>query len=216
MKQLFLFIFILSSIQLSAQFKIKKDWSYDVTDNCYAVKRLYVGLHYEMPYIVKKKWIPFSNNGDYRANTIGPIALQIEYSLTSKIGITAGYIFANSHVSWSKTDYDSIAQLSNNYNQGFTYQSNTIMLGGQNHIFYNKKVDVFLGAELGFSINSEINYNRNSKIMFVDSTHHFATIHYMGYLGTRFFLMPKCAINANLGIGELSNVRLGIIYRFGY
>jgi hypothetical protein len=217
MKFIFTFIFALViTISLQAQFKIKKDWDYDPTDNCFATKRVFVGIHYELPFNIKKNWAKYSNNGDFSASTIGPIGLHVEYAITPKIGMTANYSFVNSNVSWGVTEFDSIVQKSFSYSNGFAYQANSISAGAQNHIFYNKFVDAFIGAELGYTFYKYTLQSSNTKKTFseIPSTH--SPFHYMAYFGVRYFVVPKIGVDAKLGIGDISNAKLGLVYRFGY
>jgi hypothetical protein len=201
---------------MHAQFKIKKDWEYDPTDNCFAIHRLYIGLHYELPFNTKKYWAQYTSNGDFTNNTTGPLGLHAEYAIHPKIGITANYSFTNSQVQWGQTELDSNTMHFISYNKGFTYQAHTIGIGAQNHIFYNKKIDVFIGAETGYTfykytIFTTHPYNSNTDLLPAP-----APIHYMVYFGFRAFITPKIAANTNLGFGDISNVRIGFIYRFGY
>jgi hypothetical protein len=217
MRIIFLSILLISTYSNSfAQFKIKKDWEYDPTDNCFAIKRLFVNVHYDVPLLIKKNWQPFDKNGDFTTNTIGPIGMQAEYAFSPKIGITGSYNFINSKASWGQIEYDSIAQKNFTYNKGFTYVAHTASIGVQNHMFYNKFIDAYIGAELGYSAYTYAGFTAHPKNTIVDLPSLHSPFHYMVYFGIRAYIISKVALFTNVGISDISNAKLGIVYRFGY
>jgi hypothetical protein len=215
MKNFLTLFFILFCIDAFAQFKFKKDWDYDPTDNCYAKNRFYFGVQYELPSLIVKKWEYLSSNGNYAIQNIGPLGLYGEYSLQPKFGIVFGYHYQQAKTSWGALEPDSNGQFVIPIQKGFQYQSHLLSLGVQNHLYYSKHLDIFMGLRGGFAFQNF----KNTKLSKAEPKD-FPTLetpwHGMAYMGLRVFFANKYAAYLHAGLGNISNANIGLLYRFGY
>ncbi len=214
MKHTLLIILMASAVATFAQVKVKKDWGYDVSDNCYYTNRTYLGIQYGMPFIIKKYWETFSKNGNYNVTGISPIGIQIEHALSMKWSITLGYLYTQQQAVWGVAKLDTIENKKLFFDKGFIYKSQVLYAGINKHLFVNKKVDVYFGANLGYDYYTYKAYsNLPNDVMELPEQH--LPIYYFGYLGAKYFVVKRAAVFAQVGYGSTQQTLVGLQYRFG-
>jgi hypothetical protein len=220
MKITIVLFLILYSINLIAQpIKIKDDWQVDVSDNCFMKNRFYLTFSYGLPSQIKKYWNVYEKLGDYKSGNVGPTQLQVEYAVAKKMSV---HIFASrllGNARWVKSFLDSNAQV-NIQNIGFYYEAYAFGAGLQPHIFYNKKIDVYLkgqAAYLNFNVSrySPSRYLPPGKFYQLEIPKNLPQINYYFGVGARYFYRKRIGFSGEAGIGNAQILNIGIVRRFG-
>jgi hypothetical protein len=211
----FLLLSILIATQAKAQFKIKKDWDWDVTENSFCPGRTFVGLNYSIPHLTNKYWAQYSKNGNYTISGYGPIGIIIERAVGKKLGITANYFTTNKNVQWGLTYYDTLTEQQVIYTKGFNYQSHIAAIGINQHAYIDSRLDIILGASVGYNFYTYKSYsNKANDVIEVPAQH--TPLYYYLSMGARYYFTPRNALFVNLGLSTQQNLTMGYVYRMGY
>ncbi len=189
----------LNSNAQNKNIKYKKNWGKDITDNAYAPKRFFLSANINLPALITKKWSALEKLANYNYQTQLHNSIKIEYAINKEISIGLGYALFMGNANWAV----------NNTIGKLNVQQNTILSSAQLHMFSNKKLDLFLNGELGYSVYKLKIANNNVPIKIPEY------VYYFGGIGMRYFIIKRLALNAIGGAGATTNAQLGLCYRFG-
>lgn len=213
-KILLLVLIIYNTNTLAQAIKYRKHWPSDVSDNCYMQGRVFIHLQYGVPNTLKKNWRENEKFGDYTTQNNGPLNIALEFALAKK---TSLFIIAQAMqgtASWSRAFIDSNGAAVNK-NYGFAYNNIGVGLGAANHIFYNKKVDLYVKAQATYMQVQFLPIMNKGVNSTLEAPAAIPNINYFGGLGFRYFIKKKLGINVDAGLANTHIVQGGFTYRFG-
>jgi hypothetical protein len=205
----------LYSLKIIAQpIKIKDDWQPDISDNCYMKNRFYIGISYGLPSQIKKYWSTYEKFGDYKTSNIGATQLYVEYAVAKKMSvhIFGSGVFGNAR--WVKSFVDTSSQV-NIQNVGFYYEAYGIGAGLQPHIFYNKKVDLYLKGQAAYLNFNVTKYASPGVTYQLEIPKKLPQLQYYFGVGVRYFYTKRAAFFGEAGVGNTQILNLGWVRRFG-
>lgn len=155
----------------------------------------------------------------YDVKGFGPILIKGDYGILKNLGVGAIIGYSNTKLSYTDTDY---YYDNNGYAHAYSYQESltwsSLSLGGHaNYHFVRKeKLDVYVGAGLGYTINNLV-YSNNDP--YYGGTRTYATynpssIFYAATIGLRYYFTPNIGVYAEAGIEKGALLQGGLSIKF--
>jgi hypothetical protein len=213
-KVLLLFLCLNCCLAYGQAIKYRKQWPADISDNCFMKGRVFVHAQYGVPNTMKKYWSDKEKFGDYQTQNYGPIQLTLEYAIAKKTSLLLIGQVLQGQASWSRSMNDTNgAQFNQNY--GFSYTNIGAGIGLANHIFYNRKMDLYVKAQATYLQIQTDSLRKEGTSYRLDALNSMPQLNYFGGLGFRYFFKKKLALNMEAGLANTHIVLAGITYRFG-
>ncbi len=209
-----LFIIFAPAFAMGQVVKFKKNWEADPSDNVYSKGRFYLMADYGANNLIKQTWTKVDDYGAYTDKGIGIASIKLEYALKQKWSVLVGASYFSGEATWRVAELDTNKETIL-YDKGFQYASLTYFAGLNTHIFTSPTVDIYLGAQGGYTT---IDYK--PFIGLIDRTDYevpkaLEPWYYNTYFGLRLNYSKKSGIYMEAGQGSLNNICAGLVYRFG-
>jgi hypothetical protein len=182
-----------------------------INENMFKKNTSILHFYTSAPNAFKNNWKTLETLGDYKHRGIPPSGIKLERALSDNFGFFAGGVFTGGKANWKILD----STTSTTYEKGFTYNCASAYIGLATHLYTNTNFDSYLSANAGYSFSKFEAYSFEINNKTLISPQNINPIFYYANFGMRYLFTSHWGVFADGGIGTISFLNTGFIYKLG-
>jgi hypothetical protein len=182
-----------------------------INENMFKKKTTIVHFYTSAPNAFKNNWKLLEALGNYKHSSIPPSGIKLEFALSNTLGLFAGSIVTSGKALWKI--FDSTASMA--YEKGFRYNSVSAFAGLASHLYTHQDFDSYLSANVGYTYSKFDAYSFEINNKTLEAPHDINPIFYYANFGMRYLFSSQWGVFVDGGIGTITFLNAGIIYKLG-